>query len=102
MNTNAIDLYLNFLQGDLWTLIAKAEPRPLCVLKWWKKVRRGAAVLSRAEHLSPALVLGVPPEKWLCENNGTQVDCRGGEIKIRTPWGPFCVSAPPDCGEWAG
>lgn len=31
MNTNGIDLYLHFLQGDLWTFITEEEPRPLCV-----------------------------------------------------------------------
>lgn len=84
MNTNGIDLYLNFLQGDLWTFIAKEEPSALCVLnslKWWKSCTEALQFCHRLNKSVSVLILGVPLEEWLCGYNDTQVDC--GESESR-------------------
>lgn len=87
MNTNGIDLYLHFLQGDLWTFIAEEEPRPLCVLnclKWWKSSRSvgPSEALQFCQKLSNLVSL------WSAtgEYNGSQVDWKKKNLIEMLVW----------------
>lgn len=95
MNTNGIDLYLHFLQGDLWTFIGREEPRPLCVLNSLKCWKSCTEALQFCHKLSSLVwcSYGAPLEGWLSEYNGTQSRLRRNLIKMLLVWVHFCFSS---------
>lgn len=108
MNTNGIDLYVHFLQGDLWTFIAKEEPRPLCVLnnlKWLCGSQLQCDPQSFCSSITNwATRSGAIMEILLCEYNDTPEDWKRRTLmKMLVVWVNFIfIDHTPNFGEWAG